>query len=150
GCGQKITAGGGGAYLSATHHLPDTLLLPPPESRDPSKSKTVEFRREARYPEAGRSRAFRWTAIRLLWRNPGFPALGAAVHLFFAFVLASSLRGPSDSFEHVMSGLTWWDAVRAVPRSGVALLVAALLVGGLAGFTKARETPALRLVGVVH
>lgn len=148
---QKITAGGGGAYLSATHHLPKTLRLPPPESRDPSKSPAVEYTREARYPEARRSRAFRLTAFRLLWRNPGFPFLGLVVHLLFAFVLASSLRGPDDSFQGVMRDLTWGDAMRAIPRSGVALLLVLALLGGLTGFTKAKGRPVVRLtVGGLH
>ena len=148
---HKITAGGGGAYLSATHHLPDPLLLPPAKSRDPGKTTpSVEYRRKARYPEAGRSRAFRLTAVSLLWHNPTFLVLGGCVHALFAFVLASALRGPATTFGEVMRDLSFDEVVRTIPRSGVAVLLTALVVGGLVGFTKAKATPVLRLVGVVH
>ncbi|MDQ3756619.1 MAG: metallophosphoesterase [Actinomycetota bacterium] len=148
---QKITAGGGGAYVSATHHLPKRLLLPPPASRDPGKTTPpAEYTRETRYPSAGRSRAFRLTAISLLWRNPTFLVLGGALHALFAFVLASALRGPGTTFGEVMRGLGFEEVARIIPRSGVAVLLVLLVVGGLIGFTKAKATPALRVVGVVH
>jgi uncharacterized membrane protein (UPF0136 family) len=151
GGGQKITAGGGGAYLSATHHLPDPLDLPPVVSVDPRKTTPPErYTRQACYPSARRSRMFRLTAISLLWRNPTFLVLGGCIHALFAFVLASALREPRTTFEDVMRDLSIEDVLRTIPRSGVAVLLVLLVVGGLIGFTKAKATPALRVVGVVH
>ncbi|WP_235925952.1 metallophosphoesterase family protein [Actinokineospora pegani] len=69
---QRITAGIGGAYLSATHELPRDLVLPPPKSRMRDKSPTAEYALAARYPKRLTSEAFAAGIFRLPLRNPGF------------------------------------------------------------------------------
>jgi Calcineurin-like phosphoesterase len=151
GTAQKITAGGGGAYLSATHHLPEDLLLPPPASRDPGKSMPpVPYERQACYPSWGTSTRLRLGAFRLLWRNWGFLLLAAALHLLFCFAVASELRGPADTFAGVMDRLSSDEVLRVVPRSGTASMLAVFLLAGLIGFTKPKHRKWRAVLGVVH
>ena len=73
---QKITAGLGGAFLSATHHLPETLLLPAPAAGDPP----VPFRRQQEYPSCATSRSMRWGVLRSIHANDWFAALPAVAY----------------------------------------------------------------------
>ncbi len=91
---QKIIAGGGGAYLSATHHLPDRLTLPPPASRSTKRTDERDYHLgslngpEACYPTKERSRQLGLGAPSLLWRNGlGFPVLVGVLYAIWAFTL---------------------------------------------------------------
>jgi hypothetical protein len=57
---HKFTAGGGGAYLINTHHLPETITLGYRKERDGTRyipeRDPVEFTRKATYPEVEESR----------------------------------------------------------------------------------------------
>jgi hypothetical protein len=72
-----ITAGHGGAYLAATHALPDALQVPQ-RLADPAASRHDRrpYELQSRWPSASRSRRL---AARVLWRlparNPGLPLL---------------------------------------------------------------------------
>jgi hypothetical protein len=77
-----VTAGGGGAYLSATHTLPDTLIAPPPDSMARHGSPVRQYDRGASFP----SRRQSWSQAlgvftRLPLRNPSFVALLGGIHL---------------------------------------------------------------------
>lgn len=82
---QKVTAGGGGAYLSPTHNLPKRLELPPQESMGPKRSWPEPFLLRRAYPE--RTGAMAW---RVLWRifgNKNFCLVPAVLYVLLAFVL---------------------------------------------------------------
>jgi hypothetical protein len=112
---QMVTCGLGGAYLSSTHTLPDTLALPPSGTRmrdrdDPA----VTFTRaaESTYPRAPQSRrlarriAVPWSPYWLPRRNPGFAGLTAALHtaafvaLGFLFAVAQDRLQPVDAVRY--------------------------------------------------
>lgn len=78
-----ITAGGGGAYLSATHTLPDLLAAPPPDSMARHGTPVRTYERGACFPDRRKS----WRqSLGVLWRlpsrNPSFLALLGIIHLF--------------------------------------------------------------------
>ncbi len=86
---QLVTCGGGGAYLYATHHLPDRIDVPPRDTvvRHPSPSAPYEL--AASYPDRETSRRYRWGAFwRIPRRNPGFVLLLGALQtlLLLAFL----------------------------------------------------------------
>jgi hypothetical protein len=133
---QKITAGGGGAFLSATHNLPASLVLPPPESRDPGKSDPPTYWRLAeRHPSKADSARLRWRAFRLPFENRGLWVLIGLIHLGFAWMAASS-RQADGRFSEFLSRVSYGGLVRALAHTPLAILVAMALVWGLAGFTK--------------
>ncbi|WP_327413823.1 hypothetical protein [Streptomyces sp. NBC_01233] len=108
---QMVTCGMGGAFLAATHRLPPVLRLPPGDSRMRSKDDPPPAFALARetYPSAEESRriarhiALPWNRNWLVWRNPGFaaPAAGLHVGLFllmsFLFALAEGAPQPVDA-----------------------------------------------------
>jgi hypothetical protein len=103
---QMVTCGLGGAYLSATHRLPEDLPLPPEKARMREKDKPVRFARaEVCYPDRERSARWArrlaqpWSPYWLPRRNPGFGALAAGVHVALFLALSTLLgvtagRGP--------------------------------------------------------
>ncbi|MDH6236032.1 hypothetical protein [Cryobacterium sp. CG_9.6] len=98
-CTQLITCGLGGAFLSATHQLPQALTLPAPESRMRGKDKRgTEFRQgPTTYPDAASSRhmsgrtANPFSRFWLGWRNRSFPPLLGTLHLLVFLPLAGLL-----------------------------------------------------------
>jgi hypothetical protein len=140
---QKITAGGGGAYLYPTHHLPETLRLPPAESQDPNKRPPVPYRLEQCYPSRETSRGLRGGIVRQIFANPGFPLVPALLYL----VIGTSV---SEAFP-LLGSDRWW-----LPQAP-ALLLALVLVGllwlglGLFSGEATRRNPARRrLVSGAH
>ena len=125
---QKITAGGGGAYLSATHHLRQPLHLPPGE--EPAKQETFEL--AATYPEVGQSRRLTPGVLGLIYGNRSFPAIPAVLYALLALPvnwLLGTLTQPDPR---------WW------PPAAACAVLAVLLYAGLHAFAKFSSQPARR------
>ncbi len=65
GLSEKLTVGGGGAYLSATHQLKDPLDLP--SGRD--STATDRHRLVTRYPDEATSRKLTWNVLGAIYGN---------------------------------------------------------------------------------
>jgi hypothetical protein len=125
---QLITAGSGGAYLAATHHLPRKIQVPPPKLISRKKTTKHEYGLKARYPTRMRSRRYSVGIFaRLAWRNPGFVGLLGTLHamLLLAGTAATVKTGfverrlitiPVVFMAVVMLGLTLFLALS--PASG--------------------------------
>ena len=142
---HRFTAGGGGAFLSATHHLPDRIVVPPPASRARHKTEPHEYELTTCFPDRGESRGIARRAGMLLWRNPGFPVMLGAVYALIAAALWASLV-PVGGVRHadyrtLLSGL-----VISLP----ALALVVLVLGALTGFAKTRRLPVRLGAGLVH
>jgi hypothetical protein len=141
GTGQRITSGGGGAYLTATHLLPKTLELPPKTSRVTETDEHTTFDRARTYPAADRSSRLANGIFRLPWRNPGFWGLTAflqtVIALLVQFGLASEPHG-------VFGTLAVWT-----PAAFAAL---GTVVGGVlfARLGLERSSFAAGVAGVIH
>lgn len=147
---QKITAGGGGAYLSATHHLPEKLELPPSASRDPGKtSRPTHYELKERYPTEGSSRRLRLGVAALPLRNRGFWAMIGVVHLLYAWMIQAALRSPGQDLAAFFTNLSLGDAALGLLSSPLALLSSGVVVWGLTGFTRSKVWWK-RLVGALH
>lgn len=110
-----VTAGGGGAYLAATHTLPDILEAPPPDSMARHGSPVRTYERGATYPD--RRRSWRY-AIGVLWRLPsrniGFIALLGIIHTLGLMMFVGS---PGTAIAGAAATLTM-TTVLAAPSEG--------------------------------
>jgi hypothetical protein len=131
---EKITAGGGGAFLSATHVLEDDVDVPTAPDGDLSRHEL-----KLCYPDAATSRRLSRRVLALPFRNPSFmwvPGL-LQVLLFMAnqFGLRSLQTGSSD-FETAASEWTWFELALGRLRNPLTLVVVLTLFGLLTGFAK--------------
>jgi hypothetical protein len=134
---HRITAGGGGAFLSATHHLPAHLELPPAASKDPGKtSPPARFDHVATFPSREVSRSLCRRIVSLPLRNVSFWVFVGVLHVLYAWMIQSSLRtgdqGFADVLRAVSFGQAWWGLV----GSPLTLVLTVVLVRGLVGFAK--------------
>ncbi|HEX2294183.1 MAG TPA: metallophosphoesterase [Actinomycetota bacterium] len=136
----KITAGGGGAYLSATHHLPTRLDVPPPESVARGKSDPVTHELRHTWPSAKGSRTQTLGVFSLLFKNPSFAFLMGALYALFGWAAVGVERaGLVDTIGEVA-----WKIARSP------FLLVVILVGrALVGFTKSSGAKRW-LVGIAH
>lgn len=114
---QRITAGGGGAYLSGTHNLPPGLDLPAQDTREARDGKATEhFTLRRCYPEhTGR---MAWKVLWRIYGNKSFCLVPAVAYVLLAFVLDAG-----------------WTALTPAPgRSSVLpIVLTTLVVSGLWG-----------------
>jgi len=88
---QKITAGLGGAFLSATHHLPRHIQLP---SRT-EDGEAVSFQRRWEYPACADTKRLRRRVLRAVYGNRGFPLLPALAYAGIAAARTRTRRAPA-------------------------------------------------------
>lgn len=138
---QLITCGGGGAFLSETHALPDSIQVPPEDSSDPSPTPSVTYTRANRYPEKMDSLKQAWLhGWSLLWRNDAFPVLVGVVGALFGLIGRARITAEAQSFWAVPD--RWWRLV-------FFWLFSIALVMSLVRFTKTRGILAWAL-GLMH
>lgn len=144
-----VTCGGGGAYLSPTHQLPESVRYGSWDNPDPAE--LAEFRRVRTFPEGAESRRLSNRFWRLPVRNPMLTAMLGSVYAWLVWLLAASQSG-SGLLER-LGGYAVGDT-RYAPQS-LPLLVACLLVLGcttaLARSTRVSGATAAGLAhGVAH
>jgi hypothetical protein len=114
---QLITSGQGGAYLSATHRLPEAVTLPPAGSTERHHGDPVRYELANCWPSKPDSKRLVAGLLAcsrrgLPFRNPGFWRLAAAVHtlLFLGLLLLLGTvrqQGPIDAVRAVSVDQTW-------------------------------------------
>jgi hypothetical protein len=148
---QKITAGGGGAFLAATHHLPVDLVLPPPASRDADKADhPTNWTLACRYPSEKESRQRRKHVVQLPFDNAGMWAFIGGVHVTYAWMAQASHRKAAERFHEVVARLSYDDIARGLARSPLSVLLSVGLARGLVGFTKAESAKLKWGLGAGH
>lgn len=155
--GQRITAGGGGAYLSPTHHLPKAITVPPEESRARGRTDPVPFERRGVFPDATTSLRLRWGVLRLPLLIPAFAALMGGVYTLLTLVmlwalgpelvtLPDRLRATSATLEAAGPGRLASSLADSLTSVGV---VIGVLIGAVA-FTKRRRPGWAWVFGASH
>jgi hypothetical protein len=150
---QRITAGGGGAYLYATHEMPDTLEIQEGRGEDGKKKKTL-YRAKKTFPSRKTSQAIVPKCFSLPWRSWRFGIFVAFIYmLYIGLVQSASLTLPRPSFLATLSGkLT--DALSSfawiLERAPAVILFTLLIVGGTIGFCEARGKIARLAIGFLH
>jgi hypothetical protein len=127
----RITAGGGGAYLSPTHTLAPELHV---RSLDHDEAQTVTYTREEIYPRAADSSRLANGILGLARLNPQFAQLLGAVYAVLGLAMLGALNsGP---------GSLWFNATRdgfggflSGATGGATLLLILLLLAGIYGGT---------------
>jgi Calcineurin-like phosphoesterase len=143
---QKITCGGGGAFLYPTHGLPDTLDWP---EDDAGREKT--YARATVYPAAEDSKRLRARALLVPFHNPSFWALMGVVHLLLAWMIRFGLGAAPAGGPQGVRGAGFVDLVVGLVRNPVGLIFAIVLIlalgtfAGMGGWKRGRWP-----VGLVH
>jgi hypothetical protein len=139
---QRITAGGGGAYLYPTHHMPEELRLE-------EAGGAFDYDLKATFPPKQASRNLRWWA---LWRLPVrnwrllrvFAALFFALGLLMQVPVRRTIRRDGDALAD-LPGM-WLDLV----TSRWFVFAALILVGALVLFAAGRSLLQKVPLGVAH
>ncbi len=140
----RITSGGGGAYLSATHPLPETIDLVPARGADPARYERAEI-----YPDAKTSKRLSWGAFTIPWHNPGFALLLGGVYALVAATILGTLNaGPEGLVVAAQLG-GLWDFL-GNSAAGPSLVAAGLLVLILVAHADFAPWPARICAGAAH
>ena len=123
---QKITAGGGGAFLHPTHEEDVSLLKEEAVTED---ARAREFEVKATYPDMARSARLAYGNLVFLLKNPRFGIVPATMYLMTAWLVGAASGGatPSNPWRALRVTL---DAFSTHP--GLALWCGAIVVGFLA------------------
>jgi hypothetical protein len=111
---QKITAGGGGAFLHPTH------------GADVSKLAVDDFKHVASYPPPEESRKLTWQNLRFRKLNPSFSRLTMAAYVLIAWMLKPEAGAGSLAHPLELLGAVLRKAVTS-PGAGLTLLAVFLL-----------------------
>jgi hypothetical protein len=150
---RKLTAGGAGAYMSATDPTPERLLLPDHERLTTRRGEVVGYRRVATYPDVEASRRI---ARGVLWppivsHTPSFGVFTGALYALLAFFIALALRDGDPDFGDLAGGRGAIDLVGdALGPLVFAPLLALALLAGLCRFAAVEGLPRKAAYGLVH
>jgi hypothetical protein len=148
-----ITSGGGGAYLSPTHHVPETLTLPPPNAKGASKAATSgTFKRLGTYPWVPQSKRLALGVWKLPWRNYGFASVLGFLHVLLLLTLGSgiaTLPGMTGGFVDAIEGATIGEVLTAAIRP-FALTIIGLMLAVTVAFSHKPGTTRGRNLGFLH
>ena len=123
----RITAGGGGAYLSATHTLKDSLEL-----RSLDREASVRYERAAIYPRDKDSRRLSSGILGLARLNPSFAALMGAIYVLLGLAMLGALNAGEGGLLDAVDGFGGFLSEAA---GGLTIILALLLFGGVFGGT---------------
>jgi len=162
----RITAGGGGAYLSATHTLPeevDLKTLPSKAGDDYVDRPAVALRREAIYPVDKDSRRLSNGILKLAAVNPAFGRLLGALYVVIGLSMLSGIESGADAAVAAASGWTAYAplATSVVVGAGssvgffhflsssvgsMTIVLALLLFGAVFGSVDIKQSTPLRVL----
>ena len=149
-----VTCGGGGAFLSSTHHLPDEGPLFAFEKKQGLTLTDATYQAAEIYPKPGDSEEFRRDFWRIPLLNDNLPLLVTGIHAVLLWAL--SIGEGRSGWPH-LGRLSWnplhdrtWDTLGAfVPL----MLVSAVLGYLLVAYAKAGAKPKTRkawVCGLLH
>jgi hypothetical protein len=140
---QKITAGGGGAFLHPTHEEDLSVLT---ESTNDPKASPRSFAQRASYPDARTSSHLAWGNLFFLFKNPKAGIVPACMYLLTAWLAGAAIgdvvpRHPGHALK--LTG----DAFGSHP--GLAIWMIAFVAGFLA-FTDTHSKAYRVIGGLLH
>lgn len=135
----KITAGGGGAFLSATHDLEQRIHVPArvqPSTIAQEQPEDVKESYDLRlsYPDQDRSRRLTWRAMALGRFNPRFPIIPALFYLLLFAANSSGLRTSGTPIAGLAEGWGYADLLFGRFRSPATIIVLLVFWAILAAF----------------
>jgi len=142
----RLTAGGGGAYLSATHTLYPQLRL---RSLDHDESESVTYTREVVYPSDADSRRLSNGILKLAKLNPSFAGLLGGLYALIGLTMLGTLNGGDDGI-FATATAEGFVGFLAASASAMSLLMVLLLFGGIFGGTDIVPNALEKNAGVVR
>lgn len=100
---QKITAGGGGAFLHPTHEEDVSVLR---EESITDDVRPREFVVKHTYPTTAQSARLAWGNLRFPWTNPRFGVVPATVYLMTAWLVGAAAAGAAPTTPWQALGVT--------------------------------------------
>ena len=124
---MRITAGGGGAFLSTTQKLADPLDVPKRTGdNNPATDDTEPFNLACRYPSREQSRRLNGHIFLLGLRNPSFMVIPAVLYILLFFASVSRIASQPWRFGDIM--LSQLTVAPLVLIFGVAALLSAFCI----------------------
>ena len=150
---QRFVAGGGGAYLAATHNLPSELNLPAGSASERYEEKTI-------YPSRKRSAALAAGAIGFALWNRYFVVLMGALYLAFitsvesTSLLQTGWEKYEQSIAYTMWDMPWVKALQEFAQvslvSATTMLLFFILLFGLISYADFKNKLIQIAVGATH
>jgi hypothetical protein len=143
----RITAGGGGAYLSGTHTLPEELVLQTlprlsPGSEEETPLEPVVNRRAQVYPRPEKSKELSGRILKLAALNPAFAGLFAGIYALIGVGLLRALSTEELGLLENAAGKSFFGAVYdAHAGLGLSFWVTLLLLLAAYGGTDIKPGP---------
>ncbi len=127
---QKITAGGGGAFLHPTHEEDLSLLV---ETSEEQGTEPRAFKQVGCYPDARTSSRLAWGNLFFFFKNPKAGILPAVLYLITAWLVGATMNGdpPRNPWEALR---TTADLFAAQP------MLAIWMIGFIASFLAFTDT----------
>jgi len=125
----RLTAGGGGAYLSGTH-----TLYPELDLRSLDRDETVTYTREKVYPSAKDSKRLSNGILKLARLNPSFAALLGTLYAVLGVAMLAALDSGAGNLVH-NAKTDGFGGFLVGAAGGASLIIAVLLFGGIFGGT---------------
>jgi len=157
---QRVTAGGGGAYLFATHDMPEELAL---EEGFKDTVRTVSYAKKASFPDSPTSKRLTLGALLLPLRSRRFCLFLALFYTLFSWVLQSASKTRPDllaGHRSLMEYLHDQPLANArqvlktlfllITNEPTSVLLCVLIVGGFYAFCGARSQLARFVIGAGH
>ena len=142
----RLTAGGGGAYLSGTHTLYPELHV---RSLDSEESETVTYSLAEVYPRAADSRRLSNGVLQLARLNPSFAGLIGGLYVLLGMAMLGALNGGADGLYETATA-NGFSGLLAAAAGGMSLVVVALLFGATFGSLDLVPNPLEQKMGVVR
>ena len=137
----KVTAGGGGAFLSATHPLPDRVDVPKAMLGEEDPPHALErFDLVTTYPSKPQSRRMTYGAFLVGWRNPSFLIIPAILNLLLFAANTAGLRPDVGAIHEVAPDWSYGDLLTGHFRGAFSVVLALTLWLLLASFYKVKKT----------
>ncbi|HRJ85922.1 MAG TPA: metallophosphoesterase, partial [Ignavibacteria bacterium] len=140
---QKITAGGGGAFMHPTHGGDFSLLT---EEQQLPGQKPREFELKKSYPDVKTSKRLGWLNIFFPFTNPGFGILTGTFYLITIWIVSSTFH---FEFAHNVRGF-FDQTLRAFLVNPVAALWLGAVAAGFVFFTDTHSKWYKWLGGLTH
>jgi hypothetical protein len=140
----KVTAGGGGAFLSATHTLPERVSVPKSVlgddeqrgAREPFDLVTPTF------PPRSKSRSMTLGALLVGFRNPSFMIVPALLNLLLFAANTAGLRPDTGSVDEIAPDWSYGDLLTGRFRGSLSVVLVLVLFFLLSAFCKVnRRSP---------
>jgi hypothetical protein len=143
---SKIIAGGGGAYLTPTHHLATPVREPAPDSPDAGPGQSKRFELQRAFPDKNESRRLRRRIFGQIYHNQGFYLVTTTVYALVAMAVPAHRL-----FDRTAGG--WLQTVAAmlpVTLAGLGLFAALYAFTATSQVSRRRKRATAALHTLLH